>query len=370
MDIADVLRDELAAVGIGAEPAFGVVRPAGSRLRPGLIRFPAGGGRPGAPSPDAGDEVVLASDNITDAEVRESPYRQELFPLDPFGSPYELVLAFPQDRLYLLKQIGPLWAASAVFIVVIVVAFAQAWRTNAEQRRFGGQLVDFINNMTHEFKTPIATVALAGEALARPDVQGDPAVLERYVGMIRDENARMHRQAEKILQMARFERGDIEVKREPVDAIALLRGVAESFTLQVERRGGTIACDGTGPAVVAGDRVHLESIFTNLVDNAVKYSREEPRVRIAGAVRDGWLEAKVSDRGPGIPRADQRRVFEKYYRCPTGDRHDVKGFGLGLSFVHSLVRAHGGHVELHSLPGEGTTVTVSLPLVRPEEETS
>ncbi|MDX2473366.1 MAG: HAMP domain-containing sensor histidine kinase [Candidatus Krumholzibacteria bacterium] len=178
----------------------------------------------------------------------------------------------------------------------------------------------------------------------------------------------MHRQVEKILQMARFERGDIELKHEPINVHDLLEAVGESFSLQVEQRGGgleqVLAADSSD---IRGDRVHLESIFSNLVDNAVKYSPAAPQVKVATAVDDGFLIVKVTDHGLGIDRENQRRVFEKYYRCPTGNRHDVKGYGLGLSFVQSLVAAHGGFVELHSLPGQGTTVTVSLPLITAEK---
>ncbi len=362
-EIAEVMQVELAKLGINATPRFGVVKPANN----GLFDFTAGANgfttsshRRSGSSP----EVVLASGNITDAELFDSPYRHELFPLDPFSSPFDLVMVFPEQRMYLFWQIWPLWLASILFIAVIITSFARAWRTNVEQRRFADQLMDFINNMTHEFKTPISTVGLAGEAITRDDVRDKPEVLSRYVGMIRDENERMHRQVEKILQMARFERGDIELKHAPIDVHALLQGVCESFSLQIEQRGGDLVQALQATAwEVHGDRVHLESIFSNLVDNAVKYSPEAPQVKVATSVDDRFLVVKVTDQGLGIDRDNQRRVFDKYYRCPTGNRHDVKGYGLGLSFVQSLVLAHDGFVELHSLPGQGTTVTVSLPLL-------
>ncbi len=366
-EIGEVLQQELAKLGISATPRFGVVKPA----LESLFEFAAGANGYTTSSHSRSDpaaEVVLASGNITDAELFASPYRHELFPLDPFSSQFDLVMVFPEQRMYLFWQIWPLWVASILFIAVIITSFARAWRTNAEQRRFADQLMDFINNMTHEFKTPISTVGLAGEAITRDDVRDKPEVLARYVGMIRDENDRMHRQVEKILQMARFERGDIELKHEPINVHDLLEAVGESFSLQVEQRGGgleqVLAADSSD---IRGDRVHLESIFSNLVDNAVKYSPAAPQVKVATAVDDGFLIVKVTDHGLGIDRENQRRVFEKYYRCPTGNRHDVKGYGLGLSFVQSLVAAHGGFVELHSLPGQGTTVTVSLPLITAEK---
>jgi len=365
-EIRDVLQAELAKVGISATPLFGVIRSRDRSAR-GFETGDDAGRRELFFRMDTEAAIVMASDHVTDAELLASPYHHRLFPLDPFSSPFDLALVFRQDKLYLFRQIWPLWLASMLFIGVIIVSFGRVWRTNLEQRRFADRLVDFINNMTHEFKTPISTVGLAGEAIARGDVQAEPEVFARYVGMIRDENRRMHRQVEKILQMARFERGDLELKREFVAVQELLAGVAASFTLAVEQRGGTVKLDFTADTDrVIGDRVHLESIFSNLVDNAVKYSPEPPRVGIATATEGGFLLVRISDQGKGIEREDQKRVFEKYYRCPTGNRHDVKGYGLGLSFVKSLVTAHGGFVELHSLPGRGTTVTVNLPLAAGE----
>lgn len=370
-EIAAVLRRELDRVGIDTEPSFGVLQPA-DKLFFGHEGVALGDRVAARDDSDTQALVVLASDQVTNAELLASPYRHQLFPLDPFSAPYDLVLVFPRNTLYLLQQIWPLWLASFLFMTVIVYSFARAWRTNLAQRRFADQLVDFINNMTHEFKTPISTVGLAGEAITRADVQAEPEVFARYVGMIRDENQRMHRQVEKILQMARFERGDLELRREQLAVHELLADVTESFALVIEQRGGQLTTEFKAPVdVVAGDRVHLESIFSNLVDNAVKYSPQTPQVRVTTA-RDGrFLQVKVVDQGLGIAREHQRRVFSKYYRCPTGNRHDVKGYGLGLSFVKSLVAAHGGFVELHSLPGRGTTVTVSLPLATvPDREES
>ncbi|MFT5231986.1 MAG: signal transduction histidine kinase [Candidatus Krumholzibacteriia bacterium] len=360
-EMREVLVDELLNLGIDVEPGFGVVRPE----KAGIADFVSARGRnrfPAAPVGNGEPEVLLASDNITEADLIASPFKAQLFPLDPFASNLDLVVAFPESRMFLVWQIWPLWLASIFFITVIIFSFVKAWRTNGEQRRFADQLVDFINNMTHEFKTPISTVSLAGEALLREDVQGQPQTLARYTGMIIDENKRMHRQVDKILQMARFERGDVEFKKEPVALEGLLESVVASFSLQIEKEGGQLTCElATSEHLVWGDRVHLESIFSNLVDNAMKYSPESPQLKVSSSLVDEYLIVKVSDRGMGISRENQRRVFEKYYRCPTGNRHDVKGYGLGLSFVNSLVSAHDGYVELHSLLGQGTTVTVSLP---------
>lgn len=340
--IDSLLRRNLAGVGIDLEPHFGVIA-------------------------QRTDSLVLASETDPGPEqverYRASRFRSRLFPLDLVPGFYEIALHFPGQRGFLLESIGPLLAASLLFTGGIVLAFALTLGTVRRQRRFAGSMIDFINNMTHEFKTPISTVSLASEAIGRADIVERPEALQRYNRMIRDENLRMRRQVEKILQLAQLESGDLQLNRIPVDVHELARDAADPFALQIEKRGGSLELDlRAGSSVVTADPVHLGNVLTNLIDNAIKYSPGAPEVRVESESRGRRLVLRVTDRGVGIARADQERVFEKYFRCPTGDRHDVKGFGLGLSFVRLLVEAHGGTVDLDSAPGSGTTVTLQLPL--------
>jgi signal transduction histidine kinase len=310
------------------------------------------------------DSLVLVSDPDRTAALRASPHRAALFPLGmrpPFA---ELIVDLPAGRALVWRSMAPLLVATFAFAALIVASFSQAVRTILAQRRLTTRTVDFINNMTHEFKTPLATVALAREALARPDVRMDPDAVDRYLDMIRDENARMHGQVERILQMAHLEAGDLSLARGAVDLHGVVADAARTLALGVEQRGGELEVRlDARRRLVRGDAVHLRGVVANLLDNALKYSPGRPRITIATRDDGDAVLLSVADRGIGIAPADRAQVFEKYYRSPTGDRHDVKGFGLGLSYVKLMVEAHGGTVALASRRGEGTEVRVRLPVL-------
>jgi len=217
--------------------------------------------------------------------------------------------------------------------------------------------------MTHELKTPIATVTLAGEALASPEVGQQPELVRRYGGMIRQEGQRLDRHVERILELTRLEANGSGRPRTPVDLHRVVAKTAAAFTLPVEQASGSLDLDlaATRSRVLA-DPAGLDRVIANLLDNAIKYADGPPRVTVSTANRDGAVVLQVIDRGMGIPENDRERVFEKYYRCPTGDRHDVKGFGLGLCYVKLLVEAAAGAVELRNRNGGGVAVTARWPL--------
>ena len=260
-----------------------------------------------------------------------------------------------------------MFGATAVLTLIIVWGFVYAVRTILLQKRMAGLMTDFVNNMTHEFKTPISTVALAVEAIARPEVTGQKDKVLQYNKVIRDETTRLRRQVEKILEMATLERGEYELHIEPVDVHALIREASTGLALQIAQRGGTLtlALEADDPTVLA-DKVHLTNIVNNLLDNANKYSSGPPAITMQTTVRDHRFVLTVSDKGIGIPPEHVARVFEKYYRVPTGNRHDVKGFGLGLSYVKMMLEARGGTTSLQSSPGVGTVVEVTLEQGRPD----
>jgi two-component system phosphate regulon sensor histidine kinase PhoR len=311
----------------------------------------------------ADDSLVAVSDERYREELGRSGFRASLFPLEFVQPFHELTVHFPQARAHLWLQIWPLLACSLLFTLIVVYCFAQAIRTIAAQQRFAEQIVGFINNMTHEFKTPISTIALATEAIARPEVEADAITVRRYNLMIGDENRRMRAQVEKILQMAQLERGDFQLTLEEVDVHAIITRALGGFALRIEQRRGTLARDlAAARTTVRGDRVHLEGVIGNLLDNAIKYSAGPPEIGVRTSNDGSWIVITISDHGAGIPAEYHARVFEKYFRCPTGERHDVKGFGLGLSYVKLLTGAHGGRVDLESRVGEGTRVTLRLPL--------
>jgi two-component system phosphate regulon sensor histidine kinase PhoR len=310
-----------------------------------------------------GDSLALVSDSSAWDDLRSTPYRARLFPSDLFGPRHELRVVIPGARSFVLSRIAPELVATGLFLTIIVVCLALTVGIILRQKRLAARVAGFINNMVHEFKTPLSTVALACEAIERPDVlpSGDRVV--RYTGMIQEENRRMRTQVEKILQMAILERGDVDLRMETVDPGALLRTAVNTFSLQAEARGGTVSF--TPPPrtlAIVVDPVHFTNIVLNLLDNAVKYSTDAPQVRVVLTSTDDAAVLRVEDRGPGIAAEHRRRVFDTYYRIPTGNLHDVKGFGLGLSYVRLMTRAMGGTVTLESAIEEGTTVEVRFPL--------
>ena len=306
------------------------------------------------------DSVLMASTaNFfgkydTDAEVA-------LFPNDFMPSSTFLTLEFPQQNWYLLKQIWLTLLSSVVFTGIVVFCFGYAITTILRQKKLSDMKTDFINNMTHELKTPISTVALAVEALQDEQIAQQPDFLRRYLGIIGEENARLGSQVEKVLQIASLDKKDYQLKLEPVDVHELVRKVADHLSPAIEKREGTLTLElAATQSVIEADAHHVSNIITNLIDNANKYSPEQPTVTVRTQDATGGILLSVTDRGLGMRKETIAKIFDKFYRVPTGNRHDVKGFGLGLSYVKSMVEAHGGHVSVSSKPGQGSTFRVYL----------
>jgi len=309
------------------------------------------------------DSVLLASSEDHNDELLNSEFRAKLFPHDFFGNENYLAVYFPEKEAFILGKMIPLFGSSLLFVSLIVICFVIALRSVVGQKRFASHLIDFINNMTHEFKTPIATVALASEAIQRDDVKADLSKVDRYNTMIRDENQRMRTQVDKILQMALIEEGEVELKVSRLDLHAVIADAMRSIALSVESRTGRLVSDLSAEnSIINGDSVHVSSIVKNLLDNANKYSPDSPEIVVKTSEAGDTIRMSVSDNGIGIDEQFQKFVFDKYYRVPSGNQHDVKGFGLGLSYVKIMVEAHAGTINLNSSPGRGTTVTVNLPL--------
>jgi two-component system phosphate regulon sensor histidine kinase PhoR len=275
-----------------------------------------------------------------------------------------LFLYFKEDSNYLIKKLGSVIIASILFTTIIISAFALTVRTMFSQKKLSEVKSDFINNMTHELKTPLATISLAIDALTNEKVIHDPDKIKYYSGMIKDENKRMNKQVEKILQAARIERQEIKLNLQELNAHDIIRKVADNLSLQIQERSGTLTLDlHAGRQTINADEVHFSNIIFNLIDNAIKYSKDAPRIEIETLILGGLFAIKVKDHGIGMNKETQARVFEKFYRAHTGNIHNVKGFGLGLSYVKGMVDAHGGKIKVESTPGKGSIFTVSFPLV-------
>jgi two-component system phosphate regulon sensor histidine kinase PhoR len=313
---------------------------------------------------DGDDSLRMAKPSGYERELRSSEFRNPLFPEDLLFSKNQLALFFPGRSTYLLRQVGPMLGLTILFMGVVVACFVTTIRTIVRQKDFSLRLIDFINNMTHEFKTPISTIAVAVETIERPEVIGEKERVLRYTGVIHDENARMKNQVDKILQMAVLEEGDYDLKTVPVDVHAVIRNAVENIVLQVEAKGGTITSDlAAARPVVNADPVHLANIIHNILDNANKYSPQVPFITVGTSNNGASVLIEIRDNGIGIDREEREKVFEKYYRVQTGNIHDVKGFGLGLSYVKLMMEAQGGSVSISGGLGQGTCVLLTLPVM-------
>jgi two-component system, OmpR family, phosphate regulon sensor histidine kinase PhoR len=308
-----------------------------------------------------GDIIPVGKvDNLT--YLKNNGIKAELFPSDLFGMENFLVIHFPDKENYLLRQVFLPLMSSLLFLVIIIICFVYAVKVIIRQKKISDIKNDFINNMTHEFKTPISTVSLAIEALQDPDLVGHHSIRSRYLGIIKEENKRLGNQVEQVLQAAALDKKDFKLKIEKIDLEELLESAKQHFSLLVEKRGGSIEVDyQIRDKQIEADYFHLTNIVNNLLDNANKYSKHEPKIQIEVKEQSGFFSLGIRDDGIGMNREAQRKIFDKFYRVPTGNIHDVKGFGLGLSYVKTMVEAHKGTVHVESELGKGSLFTIILP---------
>ncbi len=287
--------------------------------------------------------------------------------LTPENSSYgleTLYLYIKEDKNYIIKEMAWMIVASVVFTTIIILAFALTVRTLFNQKKLSEIKSDFINNMTHELKTPLATISLAIDALTNDRVIHDSDKVKYYSGMIKDENKRMNKQVEKILQAARQERQEIKLNLQELDAHEIINKVADNLSLQILEKTGKLDLSlKASKHVIMGDEVHFSNIIFNLLDNAIKYSKDNLHIEIETHNNSGMLAIKVKDNGIGMNKETLSRIFEKFYRAHTGNLHNVKGFGLGLSYVRDMVEAHNGKIKVESSLGKGTAFTVFIPTV-------
>ncbi len=250
-----------------------------------------------------------------------------------------------------------------IIVVLVMLFFSYAVSVILKQKRLSEVKTDFINNMTHELKTPISTIGLSAEMIMRADVQKEPERIQQYAGLIFKENKRLQSQVERVLNVAKLDKEAISLKKEPFDMHELLEEVKENFEFNQTEKGGIIHLELHAEQFeINVDPVHISNVVFNLLDNAVKYCSQNPEIRVRTSNEKGFFVLDVEDNGIGIKRDDQKMIFDKFYRVPTGNLHDVKGFGLGLYYVKLIVDAHGGNISLKSIPGKGTTFSVRLPL--------
>jgi two-component system phosphate regulon sensor histidine kinase PhoR len=310
-----------------------------------------------------GEGELIGVGQLLDSQVllREG-LQSKLFPNDILGNDNFIYVYFPEKSSHVFRQVWLPISSSILFILVIIFCFYYAIRIILKQKALSDIKNDFINNMTHEFKTPLATVSLAVEALQDPELSNQDTFRNRYLGIIREENKRLVTQVEKVLQAAALDRNEFNLKLESIHLPAMLQACMDQFALQVENRGGKLEFIGEmkDPYIV-GDVFHLTHLFNNLLDNANKYSPSNPKIRVAVKEQGSEVQITFQDQGIGMSRDAVKKIFDKFYRVPTGNVHDVKGFGLGLSYVKTMLEAHHGTIQVHSELGKGSTFTINLP---------
>lgn len=295
---------------------------------------------------------------------QNSKYRAPIFRDSEGVSEFSLLLNFPNKKRFLLRSIIGMALLSILFTLIIIIAFTSAIYQIIKQKQISEIKSDFINNMTHEFKTPIATINLAVEAIRNPKIIDDKEKVVRYLNMIRDENKRMHAQVENVLQISKLDKNQLDIGKEAVDAHDIIQDAVAHVELIVKDRGGYIHThlNADRTQVFAND-MHFTNVVVNILDNAVKYSTDSPKIDIYTSVEQNNIVLKIQDQGTGMSKVVLKKVFEKFYREHTGNIHNVKGHGLGLAYVKKIIEDHQGEVYAESEKGKGSTFVIKLPLI-------
>ena len=333
--VKDVLQKELGAIDIPISFEFGVLK----------------------------DSLIKASSLEADSvALFKSDYKVKLFTGGFFDQNYWLTVYFPDRRAFVLRSLLLPASLSLIFCAVILIAFSLSIFYLLRQKKISDMKTDFINNMTHEFKTPLATIGVASDSIVNPKVIDDHEKVRYFSSMIKQENIRMNKQVETILQIAKLEKKDYQFKFETVNIHHLINESCDGMELQITRREGVLnrKLEAANPMVTT-DVTHFLNVMNNLLDNANKYSSAKPRVEVRTFNSDRGVWIQVSDRGKGMSKSVQSRIFERFYRETSGNVHNVKGFGLGLSFVQAIVQANKGEIKVKSEPGKGSTFEVFIP---------
>ncbi|NOZ36255.1 MAG: HAMP domain-containing histidine kinase [Chlorobi bacterium] len=300
-----------------------------------------------------------------DAESSNHTYEIQLFPNDILPSEYYLVVYFKRNKHLMPKDIPKQMVISIIITIIITITFTFIIYLILKQRKLSELKNDFINNMTHELKTPISTISLASQMLTDDTIHIDKNKVDSITKIINDESKRLEFQIEKVLQISLFEKGNIHFNIQDIDIHEIIETAVLNTDIKVKNKGGKISKELTAKKhIIKGDKLHLTNIFFNLIDNAVKYSKENrpPKIFVKTENSDNKIKIIISDNGIGINKEGQKKIFNKFYRVPTGNVHDVKGFGLGLSYVKRIVDEHSGHISVKSELNVGTDFIIYFPL--------
>ncbi|RCH54504.1 sensor histidine kinase [Mucilaginibacter hurinus] len=295
--------------------------------------------------------------------IEAGTYQIPIFGNEVINDPGKIKIFFPEKNSLILGRMGASMATTAGLLAVLIFCFGYTIFSIIKQKKVAEMKIDFINNMTHEFKTPVSTIMIASEALKDEEITGDTKRVSRLANIIYEENVRLGSHIERVLNIARMEKNDFKLDTKPVDVNEMITVVLDSMALKLQKCGArtTLKLDAVTPTIIADD-LHFANVLYNLVDNAIKYSRDTPDITIATLNRNGHLIIKVADKGIGMGRDQQAKIFEQFYRIPTGNLHDVKGFGLGLSYVNSIVKKLNGTISVKSEKDKGSEFELKFPL--------
>ena len=296
------------------------------------------------------------------SDFMKSNYLVRLFPDNIIQQNLLLSVIFPERANYVLGSMTLILGGSLLFSLFILATFALSLYFIIRQKKISEMKSDFINNMTHEFKTPIATISLAADTITNPKVISNESSIRHFIGMIKKENSRMNKKVETILQIASLDKKEIEFKFENVSLHLIIEHAIETIDIQVQQRNGKITLNlEAAEHFIYGDSEHLTNLVNNLLDNAIKYSPESPEISVATKNNERGILLSVADKGIGMSKAVQSKIFERFYRQSSGNVHDVKGFGLGLNYARAIIDAHRGTINVFSEPSKGSRFEIFLP---------
>lgn len=307
------------------------------------------------------NQLTFSENKTETSTLRETPYKLSLFPNAYLLDSDQLLLYFPDQSSYLIENSGKILILSFVLVCILIVLFYSSISTIYKQKKLSKVKNDFINNMTHELKTPISTISLACEALGDSSLQLDQERQFSYVSMIQDENKRLSVLVDNVLKSAVWDSSELKLNFKPFSLNELIQKVSKSFEIQIKKRDGTLQLNLTSEDdMIKADYVHLSNVIFNLLDNANKYSPESPQIELKTWKEENFIVFSIADKGIGLSKENLNKVFDKFFRVSTGNIHDVKGFGLGLSYVKRIIELHRGEISIDSTKGLGTTIKIKL----------
>lgn len=308
------------------------------------------------------DSLIFTRASTNAPYLPYNTYQTALFPRDMIRDTGLLTITFPEKNNIILANLAAMMGLSGGLLLILLFCFGYTIHSILQQKKLSEMKTDFINNMTHEFKTPVATIMIASEALKDPELTEDKSRVDRLANIIYDENVRLGNHIERVLNIAKIDKGDLKLEHKEVEMNDLLAAIVDSLALQLEKRNAQVDLQlNAKNATVMGDELHLSNVIFNLIDNASKYSKGDPQIKISTLNAGKNLVIKVADKGIGMNRDQQAKIFDQFYRIPTGNLHDVKGFGLVLSYVTDIVKRLKGTIKVKSEKDKGSEFEIILP---------